>query len=134
MAIVHNAARDDELIERAREVIRRNYDGEKKNHTVGAALRCASGNVYVGVNVHSLHGLCAECVAIGAAITAGERAFECVACVRGADGDEILPPCGNCRQMLNDYAPDCLVVVPTVDGWTKVRVADLLPFSYKVGE
>ena len=51
MAIVHDAARDEELIERAREVIRRNYDGEKKNHTVGAAVRCASGNVYVGVNV-----------------------------------------------------------------------------------
>jgi len=90
--------------------------------------------VYVGVNVHSLHGACAECVAIGAAITAGERKLECVACVRGADGEEILPPCGNCRQMFNDYARDCLVVVPTVKGWTKVRVADLLPFSYKVGE
>ena len=134
METAHGAARDEELVDRAREVIRRNYDGKKKNHTVGAALRCASGNVYVGVNVYSLHGACAEFVAIGAAITAGEREFACLACVRGADGEEILPPCGNCRQMLNDYAPDCLVVVPTVDGWTTVRVADLLPFSYKVGE
>lgn len=132
MAIAHDAARDKELIESAREVIRRNYDGEKKNHTVGAALRCASGNVYVGVNVHSLHGSCAESVAIGAAITAGEREFECLACVRGADGEEILPPCGNCRKFLNDYASDCLVIVPTVDGWTEMRAADLLPFSYKV--
>jgi cytidine deaminase len=134
VAISHDAARDEKLIERAREAIRRNYDGAKKNHTVGAAVRCAGGHVYVGVNVYSLHGACAEFVAIGAALTAGEREFECVACVRGADGEEILPPCGNCRQMLNDYAPDCLVVVPTVDGWTTVRVADLLPFSYKVGE
>jgi cytidine deaminase len=132
VASAHDTARDEELIERARAVIRRNYDGEKKKHTVGAAVRCASGNVYVGVNVHALHGVCAEGVAIGAAITAGEREFECVACVRGPDGEEILPPCGNCRQILNDYTPDCLVVVPTVDGWTKVRVADLLPFSYKV--
>jgi cytidine deaminase len=130
----HGAARDEELVDRAREVIRRNYDGKKKNHTVGAALRCASGNVYVGVNVYSLHGACAEFVAIGAAITAGEREFACLACVRGADGEEILPPCGNCRQMLNDYAPDCLVVVPTVDGWTTMRIPDLLPVSYKMGE
>jgi cytidine deaminase len=133
VATAHDAARDEELIERAREVIRRNYDGEKKHHTVGAALRCASGNVYLGVNVYSLHGACAEFVAIGAAITAGEREFECLACARGVDGEELLAPCGNCRQMLNEYAPDCLVVVPTGDGWTTVRVADLLPVSYKVG-
>ena len=132
--MAQDAARDETLIERARQAIRRNYDGTRKNHTVGAAVRCASGNVYVGVNVYSLHGACAELVAIGAAITAGEREFECVACVRGADGEELLPPCGNCRQLLNDYAPDCHVVVPTAGGWTSVRVADLLPFSYNVGE
>jgi len=134
VATVHDVARDAKLIARAREVIRRNYDGVKKNHTVGAALRCASGSVYVGVNVYSLHGACAEVVAIGAAITAGEREFACLACVRGAEGEEILPPCGNCRQLLHDYAPDCRVVVPTGDGWTTVRVADLLPVSYKQEE
>lgn len=118
------------LIEAAREVIRRNYDAVCENHTVGSAVRCADGRVFVGVNVHSLHGTCAEFVAIGAAICEGEREFESLVAVRGADGEEVLPPCGNCRQMLNDYAPDCLVFVPGDDGPVKVRATDLLPHAY----
>lgn len=47
------------------------YDEVEQNHTVGAAVRCKSGNVYAGVNVYSLHGACAEQVAIGTAITQG---------------------------------------------------------------
>ncbi len=65
--------RDRALIEAAGAAIRRNYDGENFHHTVGAAVRCGSGAVYTGVNVYSIHGACAEQVAIGSAITNGER-------------------------------------------------------------
>lgn len=58
---------DKELIEMARNAIIPNYDGENFNHTVGAAVRCRHGKVYTGVNVYSIHGACAEQVAIGAA-------------------------------------------------------------------
>ena len=61
--------RDYELIAEAKKAIRLNYDQEHYNHTVGAAIRCKSGKVYVGVNLYSLHGACAEQVAIGTAIT-----------------------------------------------------------------
>ena len=57
--------RDRALIEAAGAAIRRNYDGENFHHTVGAAVRCGSGAVYTGVNVYSIHGACAEQVAIG---------------------------------------------------------------------
>lgn len=67
-----------ELIEAAREAIRLNYDAVAYHHTVGAAVRCKNGNVYRGVNVYSMHGACAEQIAIGAAITAGEREFETI--------------------------------------------------------
>jgi len=67
--------RDRALIEAAGAAIRRNYDGENFHHTVGAAVRCGSGAVYTGVNVYSIHGACAEQVAIGSAITNGERGF-----------------------------------------------------------
>ena len=61
---------DYELLTEAQRVIQSNYDEAEQNHTVGAAVRCKSGNVYAGVNVYSLHGACAEQVAIG---TAGKR-------------------------------------------------------------
>ena len=127
-----DAQADAALIKAARDAIRSNYDALTENHTVGSAVRCASGRVYVGVNVWSLHGACAEFVAVGAAITAGEREFITIVAVRGADGEEILPPCGNCRQMLADYAPDCYVIVPTEAGLRKVKAQELLPNRYRV--
>jgi cytidine deaminase len=78
----------------------------------------------------SLHGACAEVIASGAAITADERAFVSVVAVRGRDGEEILPPCGNCRQILSTYAPGCDVLVPRGASYAKVRAADLLPAAY----
>ncbi len=122
--------RDFELIERARRVIKRNYDGERFRHTVGAAVRCANGTVCVGVNVWSLHGACAEFIAIGAALSAGEREFECIVAVGGENSDRIYSPCGNCRQMLADYMPDGQVIVETASGLRKMRVSDLLPIAY----
>ena len=102
--------RDRALIEAAGAAIRRNYDGENFHHTVGAAVRCGSGAVYTGVNVYSIHGACAEQVAIGSA--------------------ELLPPCGSCRQLLADYAPECEVILPVNGVAQKVPAKDLLPFAY----
>ena len=98
---------DYELLTEAQRVIQSNYDEAEQNHTVGAAVRCKSGNVYAGVNVYSLHGACAEQVAIGTAITQGEREFEAIVADRGKDGGGNVPPCGNCRQKVDDYMPEC---------------------------
>lgn len=124
--------KDYELIEAARGAIRRNYDEINFNHTVGAAVRCKNGNIYIGVNVYSVHGACAEQVAIGAAVTNGEREFESIVAVRGKAGEEILPPCGNCRQILNDYMPECEVILAVDGAEKKVRAKDLLPYAYIV--
>ena len=124
--------KDRELIQAARDAISKNYDGKDFLHTVGAALRVKSGKIYVGVNVYSLHGTCAEQVALGAAITNGEREFEAVVAVRGSQGEEILPPCGNCSQILKDYIPDCEVILSEVDKGMKVKASELLPFAYTV--
>lgn len=79
-----------------------------------------------------MHGTCAEEVAIGAAITNGEREFEAVVAVRGKEGGEIIPPCGNCRQILHDYMPDCDVIVSVYGELKKIKAKELLPFSYSV--
>jgi len=116
------------LIAEAKKVIAKIFDHEKNNHTVGAAVRCKNGKIYLGVNVYLNHGACAEIIAVGSAITAGEREFDCIVAVRG-EGD-ILPPCGNCRQMLSEYAPLCDVILTTENGDVKVQAQDLIPLSY----
>jgi len=121
---------DHALIAQARDAIRRNYDGVHENHTVGAAVRCADGSIFCGINVYAIHGACAEQVALGTAITAGQRDFTTIVAVRGENGEEIIPPCGNCLQILSDYAPDCAVIIDADGTLVKILARELLPFAY----
>lgn len=118
------------LMEKARQAIGKVYREGSFRHTVGAALRCKNGNIYTGVNVDALHGSCAEFVAMGAAKGAGEEEFDCMVAVSALRKDLALSPCGNCRQMLFEYAPNCHVIVPTPQGLMKLTAKDLLPFAY----
>src|SRR3990172_5905140 len=88
-------ASDEGLIEAARDVLRRNYHPSR--HTVGAAVLCGSGRIYAGVDVEATgYGPCAEPIAIGAAISNGEREILAIVAV-GKHGDvyPVLSPCGN---------------------------------------
>ena len=121
---------DLELIEAAKNVINKNYDEVNYNHTVGAAIRCKNGNIYVGVNVYAIHGSCAEYIAIGGALTAGEREFETIVAVRSLqENNVVISPCGNCRQLLMQYAPKIDVLIQTENGVEKVNIQELLPCS-----
>jgi len=92
---------DQKLIDAATDVIKRNY--REPRHTVGSAILCESGKIFTGVNVDSCgYGPCAEPITIGVAISNGERAFKKIVAV-GGDG-KVMSPCGNCRQLLLDYA------------------------------
>src|SRR6188474_2448869 len=74
------------------------------NFKVGAALLAKDGRVFTGCNVENLsYGLtmCAERVAIGAAVAAGVRDFQGVAVV--ADTGVPISPCGACRQVLSEF-------------------------------
>src|SRR5438094_552668 len=95
-------AKDRELIAAAREALRRNY--RRHRHTVGAALRTASGRVYEGINLDgTAKGPCAEDVALGAALVSGDRDVRgIVAVTKRGRAYPVLSPCGNCRQMLRD--------------------------------
>ncbi len=119
---------DIELFDKAKAVIKRNFDDKMWNHTIGAAVRCKNGKVYLGVNCDGVHGSCAEYIAIGAAITAGEREFDSIVAVYGKGTDcQIAPPCGNCRQMLLEYAPDIRVIVTEEKS---IGIKELLPYPY----
>jgi len=99
------------------------------NFAVGAAVQCKSGTVFVGSNIENVsYGLaiCAERIAIGSAVAAGEREFVAMAVV--ADTTEPIVPCGACRQFLAEFAPDLIIVSATVRGNQKVEnLSHLLP-------
>jgi cytidine deaminase len=123
--------KDRLLVQAAIEVVTKNYREER--HTVGAAVLCASGKMYSGVNVESVgYGPCAEPIAIGAAISAGEKKLATVVAVQGGTaGYPVIPPCGNCRQLLWDYAPEAAVLLDKDGTLIKVGIADLLPMAYR---
>ncbi|MDR0905193.1 MAG: cytidine deaminase [Oscillospiraceae bacterium] len=124
-------AADRELIALALEVLAMNFDDGVYNHTVGSAIRCKNGKIYLGVNCDGIHGSCAEFISIGAAITAGERDFDTIVATHDHAKNGLLPPCGNCRQMLYEYAPDIRVLLNDENGEiVKVGIADLLPLAY----
>lgn len=122
---------DKDLIRSAVEVLERNY--LEPRHTVGAAVLCASGKTHVGVNVESCgYGPCAEPIAIGRAISDGERQLERIVAVGGASAPHAVEsPCGNCRQLLLDYAPDCWVILSHEGKTMKIKIRDLLPDAHK---
>ena len=96
---------------------------------VGAALQTKSGTVYVGANIENRSlGLCicAERVAIAAAVMAGERDF--IAIAVAADSNEPIVPCGACRQVLAEFNADLLIVSANLRGEQDTRsLSELLP-------
>ena len=124
--------KDRKLIEAGLRVLAENFDDGVYNHTVGCALLCENGKVYTGVNCDGIHGACAEYVTVGMAISNGERAFDTIVAVHEKHLNCVIPPCGNCRQMLYEYCPDIKVIVNDENGeLIKVRARDLLPFAWQ---
>lgn len=124
--------KDKELIEIGLQVLANNFDDGIYNHTVGCAVLCKNGNIYKGVNCDGIHGSCAEYITIGMAISNGERDFDTIVAVHEKHHNCVIPPCGNCRQMLFEYCPDIKVIVNDEHGnLIKIRARDLLPFAWK---
>ncbi|NLF37787.1 MAG: cytidine deaminase [Clostridiaceae bacterium] len=122
--------KDKELITLALAVLKDNFDDGIYNHTVGCAILCKNGKIYKGVNCDCIHGSCAEYITMGIAISAGERDFDTIVAVHEKHLNYVIPPCGNCRQMLFEYCPDIKVIVNDKTGnLVKIKARDLLPFA-----
>ncbi|HUG85448.1 MAG TPA: cytidine deaminase [Euzebya sp.] len=100
---------------------------------VGAALETTDGDVHLGCNVENAAypaTICAERTALVSAIAAGTRTFRRIAVIGSGPGP--TTPCGTCRQMLFEFAPDLEVLAAGTDGTTATFLLgrDLLPEGF----
>jgi len=98
---------------------------------VGAALETVDGEIITGCNVESSsYGLtiCAERVALVKALSEGKTEFRSIAII-GPD-DAYCPPCGACRQLLYDYAPELTVYLDDGRSVKHFRLKELLPWAF----
>lgn len=129
------------LVDAARELIAARY--KENRHHIAAAVRGASGRIYTGLHLDTYVGrasVCAEAVALGQALSAGETAIAAIVSLRHPRPRElhqdckVVSPCGICREMLTDFAPGCVVILPGTELQSSLRtvpVERLLPEKYR---
>jgi cytidine deaminase len=102
------------------------------NHSVVAAALTKDCKIITGCNVfHFTGGPCAEPVVFGAAAAQGYLPHDLthmVAVVRRTN--DVISPCGKCRQMFYDFCPSIQVVVKDEGVIKLVTVDHLMPFAY----
>lgn len=101
---------------------------------VGAAIETEDGHVFAGCNVESAsYGLtiCAERMALGAAVAAGARTLRRV--VVTTDADPPAAPCGACRQLLAEFGLETEVVAVGPGGERRWTLRELLPDAFTRG-
>ncbi len=123
---------DQALVELAFTMLDRSYVPYSR-FPVGAALLCADGTVFTGCNVeNAAYGstICAERTALVKAVSEGHRDDFVRLAVVGR-GEDYCWPCGACRQMLYEFAPNLTVLVARGDGqFVTLPLKELLPHGF----
>ena len=121
-----------ELLEAARAAMGQAY-APYSRFRVGAALLTRDGRVVSGCNVENAAypaSICAERGALMSAIVQGQREFDLL--VLTTEAEAPTSPCGQCRQMLVEFAPTLPVVSVTGSGETRTwSLAELLPSAFR---
>jgi cytidine deaminase len=123
--------RDPSSILAAASAARRGAYAPYSRFFVGASILSRDGRLFTGVNIENASfglSMCAERVALFTAIAAGARVLDAIAIV-GPEGVVTLP-CGACRQVLYEFAPQ-LRIVYAERGQIKITpLATLLPEAF----
>lgn len=122
---------DEKLLELALDA-RKNAYVPYSGYAVDAALLAEDGRVFTGCNVENAaygNTLCAERTALVKAVSEGCRKFTRLAVV--GNSTDYCWPCGACRQMLYEFAPDLEVLVARKDHqFVKFPLRALLPHGF----
>lgn len=124
-----------DLVDRAREAALNAY-APYSEFRVGAAVLAEDGTVYTGANVENAaygSAICAEGSAISRAASSGIRklATVAVACIDAPSVDHAYP-CGNCRQLMNEFGVERVIVTTGAGDVREHNLADLLPHGFRL--
>jgi len=124
----------EEIVVLARSALAHAYAPYSK-FPVSAVVIAESGRAYVGVNVENgAYPLsrCAEQIAVGAMVAAGERSIREVLIL--STSNEPATPCGACRQILYEFAADDTPVVcrNTAGKELRFKLGELLPAAFRL--
>jgi cytidine deaminase len=128
--------RADEALVVAAKQVRESAYAPYSMFRVGAAVRTASGDLYVGCNVENAsYGLavCAERAAAFAAVSAEGPECQIVAVAVYTEADTCAP-CGACRQVLAEFGADAAVTFLSDGRFVTHRLAELLPYRFLLGD
>ena len=121
---------DEKLFEMACEAMKNAY-APYSHYLVGACLLAEDGTTYQGCNIENASygaAICAERAAICNAVSHGQRSFTAIAI---AGSGSVAWPCGICRQVLREFAPDIRVIAGQAGhGFTVSSLPELLPNSF----
>ena len=124
---------DDELIKIALKAREKAYV-PYSHFKVGAALETKDGRVYEGCNIENAsYGLtnCAERTAFFAALAAGCRPGDFVKLAVVGQTEDVISPCGACRQVISELGADCEIVLANLEGkMLKTNIQNLLPGAF----
>jgi cytidine deaminase len=99
---------------------------------VGAALLTKDNKVYQGGNIETSSyslTICAERTALFKAVSEGEREFTAIAIA--SDDPDFCPPCGACRQVMNDLCGNIdVIMVNHKNELKQMKLSDLFPFPF----
>ncbi|MBR0415194.1 MAG: cytidine deaminase [Clostridia bacterium] len=125
------------LLERALKALENAYAPYSK-FQVAAALECADGSIFTGVNIENASfgaTLCAERSAFAAALSEGKRQFVRLLIIGGSAGhiSAYCPPCGICRQFMSEFcAPDFEIVLCNGEQFETHTLKELLPKGFSL--
>ena len=119
---------EEKLLRMAREAMERSYS-PYSGYPVGAALRSTDGRIFTGCNIENASfGLtnCAERTALFKAVSEGVRSFDLLAIAANTKAW----PCGACRQVLNEFAPDLRILITWDCHVEEKKLPELLPEGF----